>query len=645
MNFYQAQDQARGRTRLLALLFLLLNLGLILLVNLLFAWYLWVNDDLVTAVDRVFFDYLSWQRLLIVGCGVFLLLLFAAWLKWLDVSRGGGSVAEALGGERVAYAMPDHLQRRLLNVVEEIALAAGMPVPPVYVMRREKGINAFAAGLGLSDAAICVTRGALEGLDRDQLQGVIAHEFSHILNGDMRLNMRLMVVLHGMVFFAELGQEFINSRTSWWVDATKSRSSSRGYLILLGLGLIVIGWCGVLLGNIIKAAISRQREFLADASAVQFTRNPEGIAGALKVIGGSAFQGTVQHPGSREASHLFFSAVAPRQLFASHPLLVKRILRIDPKWDGEYLEPLSAPAPPVFEDRVEQRKAKSSAAVIDSLIGTLAGAELMSDSARQVAQPETASHVETLVAAGSLIKLARDPYDARVLLLGLLLAPEAQLRQQQMLLISSVDQTLTEQLEHFQKEIDALPRAQHLTLIEIALPALKAQSGAQYKLFKRLLIRVIQADSQIDLYEWVLYQLVSRYCDAHFCIGRGSEVRASKIKYRKLAPLGGPYAIVLSALAHHGCGDADSRQKAFNIGANSTGLYTLKLLPEAQCGRKAFSAAVSELALATPFIKQRLLKGLVQAVCHDDVVNPLEKELVTAVAAVMESPLLGLDDD
>lgn len=639
MNFYQAQDQARGRARLLALLFLLLNLGLILLVNLLFAWYLWVNDDPVTAVDRVFFDYLSWQRLLIVGCGVFLLLLFAAWLKWLDVSRGGGAVAEAIGGERVVYATPDHLQRRLLNVVEEMALAAGMPVPPVYVMRREKGINAFAAGLGLSDAAICVTRGALEGLDRDQLQGVIAHEFSHILNGDMRLNMRLMVVLHGMVFFAELGREFLDSRTSWWVDATKSRSSSRGYLVLLGLGLIVIGWCGVLLGNIIKAAISRQREFLADASAVQFTRNPEGIGGALKVIGGSQYQGTVQHSGSHEASHMFFSAVVARQMFASHPPLEKRIQQIDPQWDGVYFEPLPAPAPPAFKDKVQLQQAKPAKAVVDSLIGTLAGAELVSGSAWAVNQSESAVMADTAVAAGSLIALARDPYDARVLLLGLLLDSEAQLRQQQMLLIGDTDQVLAEQLERNQKDIDALPRAQHLILIEIALPALKAQSGAQYKLFKRLLMKVIQADNQIDLYEWVLYQLVSRYCDAHFGIGRRNE-----IKHRKVASLAEQYAVVLSALAYHGSDCAETRQKAFNIGANSTGLYTMKLLPEAQCGRKAFSTAVSELAMATPFIKQRLLKGLVQAVSHDDVINPLEKELVTAVAAVMESPLLGLDD-
>ena len=276
MNFYAAQDQARKSSRILMLLFVLLNIALVVLINLLFAWYLWVNDDPLALPDRVFLDYLSWQRIFVVALAIGLLLLFAAWVKWLDVKQGGGAVAEMFGGRQVQPLTNDTAERRLINVVEEMALAAGIPVPPVYVMHNEMGINAFAAGLGLTDAAICVTRGTLDSLSRDQLQGVIAHEFSHILNGDMRINMRLLVMLHGMVFFAELGRVFASSRTSWWADSTRSKSSSRGYLVLLGLGLMVVGWCGVMVGNMLKAAISRQREFLADASAVQFTRNPEG---------------------------------------------------------------------------------------------------------------------------------------------------------------------------------------------------------------------------------------------------------------------------------------------------------------------------------------------------------------------------------
>ncbi|MCV6609700.1 MAG: M48 family metallopeptidase [Amphritea sp.] len=627
MNFYTAQDQARKSTRFLLVLFTLLNIGLVILINLLFAWYLWVNDDPVTAADRVFFDYLSWQRMLIVAGGVALLLLFAAWLKWLDVREGGGAVAELMGGERVLHTAPDARQRQLLNIVEEMAIASGMPVPPVYMQRHEPGINAFAAGLNLSDAAICVTQGAVQGLSRDQMQGVIAHEFSHILNGDMRLNMRLMVVLHGMVFFGELGRVFTGSRGSWWADTTKHKGSSRGSLVLLGIGLIIVGWLGVLLGRMIKAAISRQREYLADASAVQFTRNPEAVAGALKVIGGSQFQSDVDHPNSQEAGHLFFAAISPMQLWSTHPPLNDRIRRIDPRWDGQYLEPLPPPLP---KENLEARK-KPKAQVIDAMIGTLATAELMSDGDFLFG--------DTAPVSDELDMLLHDPYDARVVLLGLLLDPLPEPRALQQKLIAGFEAPLADKLNKHLELFDDLPRERYLTLIEKAIPALKAQSLNQYKAFKRLLIKVVQADRQIDLFEWTLYQLVSRYCDAHFGLSR-----AKGNRYSDIADVASHYAVVLSTLAYYGHDNAEDAQRAFNVGASTAGLYNLQLLAPEQCERKPFAEAVGQLALATPFVRQRLMKGLVKVARQDGEVVPLERELLSAVAAVMESPLIGLDD-
>ncbi|MBQ0785663.1 MAG: M48 family metallopeptidase, partial [Amphritea sp.] len=469
MNFYAAQDQARKSSRALLLLFILLNLAVVCLINLLFAWYLWVNDDPLSLPDPVFLDYLSWERIFIVAAAISLLLIFAAWLKWLDVKQGGGAVAEQFGGEQILHSTADVGERRLLNVVEEMALAAGVPVPPVYVMRHEAGINAFAAGLGLTDAAICVTKGTLDGLNRDQLQGVIAHEFSHILNGDMRLNMRLLIMLHGMVFFGELGRVFASSRTSWWVDSSKSRNSSRGYLVLLGLGLMVIGWCGVVLGNMLKAAISRQREFLADASAVQFTRNPEGIGGALKVIGGSQFQGHLNHPDCQEAGHLFFSAVMPSWLWSTHPPLDVRIRKIEPRWDGEYLEPEPLPQEP--EINLDRGKPKQE--VIDRLIGTLAGVELMDYASAADANQEQPT-IES-----DLYSLARDPYDARVVLLGLLLDGDSSVRDRQLQLITVQDKAMAERLTNYRSMFANLAREEYLQLIELSLPALKAQSANQ----------------------------------------------------------------------------------------------------------------------------------------------------------------------
>lgn len=631
MNFYKAQDQARQRSRLLLVLFVLLNIGLVCLINLLFAWYLWVNDDPLTLPDRVFLDYLSWQCIFWVASAIALLLIFAAWLKWLDVKQGGGAVAEQLGGEQVLPLTADTAERRLVNVVEEMALAAGVPVPPVYVMRREQGINAFAAGLGISDAAICVTRGTLDSLDRDQLQGVIAHEFSHILNGDMRLNMRLLVMLHGMVFFAELGRVFASSRSSWWVDSTKSRSSNRGYLVLLGVGLMVVGWCGVMAGNMIKAAISRQREFLADASAVQFTRNPEGIGGALKVIGGSHVQGHLEHPECQEAGHLFFSAVMPSWLWSTHPPLDVRIRKVDPHWDGRYLQP-QATLTETNANADEAIKAnRPEIRVIEGLLGTLAGAELMKD--------YHASEVAAGQQEDSLYLLARDPYDARVVLLGLLIDGDQAVRQQQLKLIAAEEQALVDRLLGCFEQFERLPRAEYLALIELTLPALKVQSASQYKAFKRLLLQVVQADQQIDLFEWVLYQLVSRYCDAHF-----GAVRSRQNRHKQIDSLADEYAVVISMLAYHGETSEEMTLKAFNRGAGVVGLYTLNIVSRSDCTRDLFSAAVVELAAATPFLRQRMLKGMVQVVRHDGLIMPLERELMTAIAAVMESPLTGLDE-
>ncbi len=234
-------------------------------------------------------------------------------------------------------------ERRLLNVVEEMAIASGLPVPPVYLLENEPGINAFAAGHTPGDAVIAVTSGTLRRLSRDELQGVIGHEFSHILNGDMRLNIRLMGVLFGILVIGIVGWIIFRSSFGSPTRCPDDDDDRKGFnpIPLIGLALYVIGYVGVFFGNLIKAAVSRQREFLADASAVQFTRNPDGLAGALKKIGALAEGSQIQDPHAEEASHLFFGkAVGGLDhffgLLASHPPLVERIRRIDPSFTGDF---------------------------------------------------------------------------------------------------------------------------------------------------------------------------------------------------------------------------------------------------------------------------------------------------------------------
>ena len=280
--------------------------------------------------------------------------------KIAQLSGGGTVVAERLGGRRVYPNTTDPTERRLLNVVEEMALASGVPVPPVFMLREEKGINAFAAGFSPSDSVIGVTRGSAQQLTRDQLQGVIAHEFSHILNGDMRLNLRLMGVLYGILLMGLVGRELFlrRSRERMAGGAAVARDNVI-YLVLIGLTFMVLGFLGCFFGNLIKAAVSRQREFLADASAVQFTRNPEGIAGALKRIGAAVFGSPHRIPEPpRRATCTLPRASPVSTLFATHPPLNARIRAIDPDWDGKF-------PPPAPDDAV----AGVSGAEVSGLVG------------------------------------------------------------------------------------------------------------------------------------------------------------------------------------------------------------------------------------------------------------------------------------
>jgi Zn-dependent protease with chaperone function len=248
--------------------------------------------------------------------GTAILMGIPSWWKINQLKAGGAVIAAELGGIRVFPETATPAEQQLLNIVEEMAIAATMAVPPVYLLVDESGINAFAAGFTINDAVIGVTQGSLEQLTRDELQGVIAHEFSHILNGDMVMNIRLMGMLHGI-----LGLHLVGRVLSY------TGSSRDNPLATFGILLRIIGFSGFISGRLIQSAISRQREFLADASAVQFTRNADGIGSALEKIGGLSSQ--IDSPHAETTSHMFFSPALNfnwlEGLFATHPPLAQRI--------------------------------------------------------------------------------------------------------------------------------------------------------------------------------------------------------------------------------------------------------------------------------------------------------------------------------
>src|SRR3954451_21131705 len=344
-DFFQRQSDARRNTKWLVVMFTLAVIGIV--GTTMFATALAtgaMQEHHAYRGDRFSRQPFPWQATIMSGVAALGLIAGGSLFEIAQLSGGGTVVAERLGGRRVYPNTTDPVERRVLNVVEEMALASGVPVPAVFMLDEELGINAFAAGHTTSDAVVATTRGTAQQLTRDQLQGVIAHEFSHILNGDMRLDLRLMGVLYGILLMGLLGRELFRIAAYTGGGRSDSRRNDSGlYLLAIGLIFMILGFVGLMFGNLIKAAVSRQREFLADASAVQFTRNPSGIAGALKRIGAAIFGSKLISPRAAEASHMYF-AEGISSLFATHPPLDQRIRRVEPEWDGKFPPALPADA-------------------------------------------------------------------------------------------------------------------------------------------------------------------------------------------------------------------------------------------------------------------------------------------------------------
>ncbi|MFT7195079.1 MAG: Zn-dependent protease with chaperone function, partial [Rheinheimera aquimaris] len=463
-NFFSQQDLARRNTRILVLLFSLAVLLLLLLTNIIALISLGFVDPQQLS-GPWHWQALPWDLVVAVSAVVLSAVGIAVLIKWLQLRAGGKVVAESLGGTRLSPDSQDPLQRRLLNVVEEMALAANTPVPPVYLLP-ETGINAFAAGYSPSDAVIGVTQGCIEQLNRDELQGVVAHEFSHILNGDMRMNIRLIAILNGILFLGHIGYYMLRgSRGSSAVRIGSGRSgnnkNSGGGILLLALGLVIVGYLGSFFGNLIKAAVSRQREFLADASAVQFTRNPRGIAGALKVIGSHSQHSKVSNSNADENSHLFFAEAISRwaSIFATHPPLATRIKRLEPHWNGKFPSPRTAQS---VTDTAEQPDTGS----------------------------KTTGTTERLQQALPLLLLhsSRQSEPAIALICCLLLRQHDDTRTRQLHLIKEMGSAaLLQQVDQLCDSVDNLNALQQVQLLQRVMPALKTLSEQRFVQFQQLI--------------------------------------------------------------------------------------------------------------------------------------------------------------
>jgi Zn-dependent protease with chaperone function len=629
MDFFQRQEIARRNTRWFEVYFIFAVIGTVVALYLVaVAFYDYENppDDLVWTWASL------WNPQLLLGVGgVTLFIIFTGSMYKISALSGGGRVvAEGLGGRPIAAQTSDPEERKLLNVVEEMAIAAGTPIPQIYLLPREAGINAFAAGHSTKDMVICVTQGSLKYLTRDELQGVIGHEFSHILNGDMRLNLRLMGVVFGILSLTIIGKILLQTR------------GRKNPLPLIGIAMIVIGAIGVFFAKLMKSAVSRQREFLADASAVQFTRNPPGLANALKKVGGRGSR--IDDPNAEDASHFFFANGLTDSFFgwmSTHPPLEERIRELDPTWDGKFI---SAPITPYQIVKPEEAPSLAGPGFPPILLN-MAGAAVLAGGATAVGQvlPQigkpTTRHLAYAVDILSslpepLTAAAHDTTSAVAVIFALLMSPDEARRPAQLQSLQS-EPVITAQVTRLLPFTRDLVSRARLPLVTLCIPSLRSLSPAQYAQFTRDLQSIISASGQTDLFTYTLQKIVLRQLDPNFNPAPNRVPQYYGI--RELLP---DCTVLLSALACAGNTDPAEVTKAFDQGAR-----IFQDAPDAlQFDSSAYDldkidASLNRLNQATPQIKKQILNACAETVAADGFIQESEAELLRAIADTLDCPI------
>ncbi|KPK05355.1 MAG: hypothetical protein AMJ64_11800 [Betaproteobacteria bacterium SG8_39] len=663
MNFFEHQQLARRNTRVMVALYLLAVLGVIVAVDAVLAGvYLWTQSGSTLEARRAPLSLAAVPPMLLLwgAAGTSAVIFLVSLFHTLRLAGGGEAVAKLVGARRVAPETHDPLEQRYMNVVEEMAIASGMRVPKVYVMDQEPGINAFAAGYEVSNAVVAVTRGALETLTRDELQGVIAHEFSHILNGDMRLNVRMLGILQGIVFIGAIGEFILRT-----VGRGSGRKDGAAPLLVAGIGLFAIGAIGLVFARLIKAAVARQREFLADASSVQFTRNPEGIAGALDQIRLASDGARIASRRAEELSHMFFGPsvkVWISGVFATHPPLAARIRRVDPRFDAERYRRTRAAARPHEADarrvpeKDDARRAQAARwALTHAVLSGLPAGRRLGDlsAAWGRSADESAALVGTLDAdkvdfAARLIDALpewlraqlRERAGAEAMLIALMLAPQDDVRERQLAALRALGlDALAEAARATDRRLtearDPIAAAFRLPLLDLALPALKQGGADERRQLLAALEAVIHADRRVTLHEFVVLTLMRHQ------LQDGGE--ATRIRYRSLkAVREAVHALLwLLCLAGRPSGaDAQARlEGAFRAGLKEMMLEAAPPPREATPSLEAAQQGLGRLRALAPLAKARLVKGLFAAASHDGTLRVAEVDLLRLTAAVLDCPL------
>ncbi|MEJ2609447.1 MAG: M48 family metallopeptidase [Candidatus Thiodiazotropha sp.] len=629
MNFFEQQDVAKRNTRKLVLLFILAVIVIILAIDtaalLLFGNLL--ADPLTTTSSTLAGFFLNNRSLWLFGsAGTGAVIGLASLYRSASLKDGGGAVARQMGGVPVEVDPKDPLRQRLRNVVEEIAIASGVPVPEIYILEQEPGINAFAAGYSPSDAAVAVTQGTLESLNREELQGVIAHEFSHIFNGDMRLNIRLMGALFGILILAIAGRKIlIGSRYT-----SRSKNSHGGAIILFAVALTAIGYLGLFFARWIKAAVSRQREYLADASAVQFTRNPQGIAGALKKIAVHS-SGALLESDSEEIAHMLFGQGRRAALFATHPPIVERIQRIEPSFREEELSEVAKRLSRRRRKQDEKKKSvekKSASAtpfdprnIIDG-IGQPGWEQIITAASIAASLPTT------------LVSAARSTEWAPELLLCVLLDENETIREQQLLIIAKkLGADSESQVRYLRRSAMPILPEQRLPLLEIAFPALKRRPETYIHRMLDTVTDVVRQDGKIEVFEFLLAKVINLHLKESMNPALSRAAGSYKLEDQIEA-----VRDVIAILADQGHNDRGMVLRSYQAGMKVAGLEQVPMQLPGNWP-SALDKALGKLDRLKSKDKERLVTALLETTLYDAQVAAQELELLRAIGSALHIPM------
>jgi len=595
MDFFEAQDQARRKTKSLIFLFILavLTMGTLIYLGVSFALVSQVDSNLPLISIERFFTVVGLVALFVAVCSLW---------KVSALKAGGSSIALMLGGTKVPAEPNDPKLQQYRNIVEEMAIASGIRIPEIFVLKDEAGINAFAAGYTPQNAAIAVSQGCLDQLDRDELQGVVAHEYSHILNGDMRINSRMIGVLFGLLALAVIGQFAL--RGFAFSGRRRSRRDSKGgggVVVIIAIVVMIVGYIGVFFGRLIQSAISRQREFLADAAAVQFTRNPGGIANALRKIQRYASGSRIENPDAMEASHLFFSNALTSSfanVFSTHPPLEKRIAAIDPTGTTrKVIKEKPSTAPP--------RTARQPAGHPNEFVSHFGSVD-------EASITQAHSTIDSL--PSELSHIARNPLTASTILLA------------------SIG------LDPNQRAYQKLSPVQKHSLFEISLASIKDLPLRELESKFSEIKRLVQEDGVVDFDEQCLMIAMEKSIQSFHT--------NSKYGHRPFPKVRTAIEIVLSAIALSGSDDETQAKSAFDHGSTSFNAFGAQLRARFDHAREpdSLNEAITSTSESIMVVRKTVLIAATNIVTHDQELGDRELQHIRSLCAALECPTPSLTE-